>query len=200
MLHVRRAGQMGDVRWDEVGKAWDDRVARAAVRLTDNPKRTALKWGAGLTAFLLVMLVIGNALSITNVFWNAEKAKLTVQPRVTQQTYSTGNALHFISYFHSQCNTILADEQAYENALSQLAVDQKTLSSVTDPIAQQQAGQAVSTDNTDAVGAKDQLSNDVRDYDARSADQTAEPFKAAGLPHRIDLTGKGLLDGNINCH
>lgn len=191
---------MADDRYDDLNKVWDDRAHKTYGRFTDRPVRTILYAVGGIVAFCLALSLIGNATGIVSIYWQAEKAKLTVNPRVTQQVYSTGNALHNIAYFHDQCNTILADEQNVVNAQTQLKTDEATFHATTDPIAQQQAGTAVTQDQTTLTGTKDQLSNDVRDYDSKSATQTANPFKAANLPYRINISpATGEVEGTINC-
>lgn len=187
-------------RSEYLDEKWSQRSLRAYSDFTEHPVRTTGLWVGSIVAFFLILGLIGNAFGIANVYWQAEQAKLTVKPRVTQATYGTDNALSNISYFHNQCNTILADNQNVTNAQVTLTQDRATLASATDPIAQSQDGQAVSQDNTNLLGAKDQLSNDVRDYDSKSATQTANPFKANNLPYRIDLAPNGTLQGTVNCH
>lgn len=188
---------------DEYGKVWDDRGTKQLGKFTEHPWGYTIKIVGGIVAFFVVLSLLGNAFGIVNIYWQAEQSKLTIKPRVTQATYQTGNALHFISYFHDQCNTIYADNQQVANALSTLQADQATLAGIpsSNPIAQQQAANSVQTDQTDLLGVKDQLANDVADYDAKSATQTANPFKANDLPYRISLTGKGLVKGSLgSCH
>jgi hypothetical protein len=187
-------------RWDDLGKKWDDKSYKHASDLTNNTRWTIVKYSVAFIVFLVVLTLVGNALSIVNVFWGADKAKITEPARVTQATYSTGNALVNIAYFHAQCQDILADQQNYQNALQTLAVDQNTLKTVSDPIAQEQAGSAVSQDQSAVLGVKDQLANDVAEYNAKSATQTANPFKAHNLPYRFVLNGHGLLDGSPSCN
>lgn len=186
-------------RYADLDKVWDDRAFKWYSDFTHHPGRAIATWLATLIAVCFVLSLIGNATGIVSVYWQAEKAKLTVKPRVTQQVYSTGNALSNISYFHRQCNNVLADQQNVQNAVQQLGVDKQTFQATSDPIAQQQAGTAVTQDESTLTGTKDQLSNDVRDYNAHSADQTSNPFKAAGLPYRIQLNKQGLLKGSVNC-
>lgn len=188
-------------RYDDVNKVWDDRGFKAYSDFTDKPVKTTVVWVATIIGVLLALSLIGNALGVANIYWQAEQAKLTVNPRVTKATYGTDNALHNIAYFHDQCNTILADQQNVVNAEETLKVDQATLKETSDPIAQQQAGSAVAQDQTAVLGARDQLSTDVRDYDSKSATQTAAPFKAANLPARITINpSTGLLSGTVECH
>lgn len=194
-----------DVR-GEYDKVWDDRGTKQYGDFTDHPTRYSLKIIVGviggIVAFVVVISLIANAFGVVNVYWQAQQAKLTVEPRVTKATYGTSNALHFIAYFHDQCNTINSDNQQAANAASTLKNDQATLAGIpsSNPIAQQQAANSVQADQTNLLGVKDQLSNDVTDYDSKSATQTANPFKAAGLPYRISLNKNGLLKGSINCH
>ena len=184
-------------RYNDLDRVWDDRTFGAYASITDHPWR----WVGGIVAVIIGLTLLGNALDIVSVYWNAEKAKATVNGRVTQATYGTDNALSNIAYFHNQCNTILTDQQNVVNAKSTLATDQGVFNAAATPIGQEQAGQTVSQDETALLGSKDQLSTDVRDYDAKSATQTANPFKAANLPYRISINpSTGLLEGSVNCH
>jgi hypothetical protein len=191
---------MPDDRYTDLEPVWNERLFRRYADFTDHPVRTVTTWIVSIVVVVALLGVIGNALGIANVYWQAEQAKLTVNPRVTQAVYGTSNALVNIAYFHNQCNTILADQTNVENATTTLAQDKATLASASDPIAQQQAGQAVTQDDVNLLGAKDQLSTDVRDYDSKSATQTANPFKAHNLPYRIQINPTtGLLAGSVNC-
>ena len=184
----------------DLDQVWEERSLKRYGQFTDHPWRFTAVVVGGIIAFVLLLSLVGNITGIANVYWGAEKAKLTVNPRVTQATYGTDNALQNIAYFHNQCNTILADQQNVINAKQTLTTDQATLKSATDPIAQQQAGTAVTQDQSTLTGTKDQLSNDVRDYDAKSATQTANPFKANNLPYRISVNPvTGELAGTVNC-
>lgn len=198
-----------DRRSDDLDKVWDDRGLKAYGEFTDQPIKTGIKWTAltiggaiaGVVVLIVVITMIAGLLSTGNAFFQAQQAKLTVKPRVTQATYGTDNALVNIAYFHNQCNDVLADEQNVINAKKQLSLDRQTLAQTTDPIAQQQAGTAVTQDVTQVTGTEDQLSNDVRDYDSKSATQTANPFKANNLPYRISVNPTtGELAGNVSCH
>lgn len=186
-------------RYGDLDQVWSDRAFKWYADFTDHPVCSIATWVASIVALCAVLSLIGNATGIVSIYWQAEKAKLTVNPRVTQQVYSTGNALSYISYFHRQCNNVLADQQNVQNAEQQLIVDKQTFAATSDPIAQQQAGTAVTQDESVLIGTKDQLSNDVRDYNAHSADRTSNPFKASGLPVRIQLNKQGLLKGSVNC-
>jgi hypothetical protein len=192
-----------DRRYEDLDEVWDDRTFKWYADFTDHPGRTILTWAVTIIAFVLILGLIGQLTGIANVYWGAEKAKITAPARVTQSTYGTDNVLHNVSYFHDQCNTILADQQNVVNARATLKQDQAAFNAIpaSNPIAQQQAASSLQQDQVNLVGAKDQLSNDVRDYDSKSATQTANPFKAHNLPYRISLNPvTGELAGPINCH
>lgn len=182
---------------EDIDEVWEDRSFKAYAHFTDHPWR----WVVGAIAVIVALSLVGNVLGVISVYWGAERAKLTAPGRVTQATYGTSNVLRNIAYFHDQCNTILVDEQNVRNGRVALQVDQTTLSAATDPIAQEHAGQAVEQDATNINGAIDQLSVDVRAYDAKSATQTANPFKAHNLPYRISINPQtGLLASSVNCN
>lgn len=192
-------------RYDDLDKVWDDRTFKAYADFTDHPVKTTLVWVGTVLALLLALSLIGNALGIANIYWQAEQAKLTINPRVTRTTYSTQNALVNIAYYHNQCNTITVDEAQVANAAAALASDKQQFAAATDPITQSQLGSQVSTDNTNLFGIKNQLQNDVGDYNAKSATQTSNPFKANNLPYRIVVNTDGkaidsITHQPVNCH
>jgi hypothetical protein len=163
-------------------------------------KKRITGWIAAGVAGVVLLIVVLNALSVVSVFWQADKAQITVPAREKIFRYGTGNAVTNIAYFHTQCNDVLGDEQNVVNATQALRQDSRDSRS-TDPIKASQAQSLLQQDETYLIGAKDQLSNDVRDYDARSASSLSAPFKESGLPQRISIDPRsGELAGSVNCN
>lgn len=189
---------MGQRERDEV---WDRRADRAADSLTYHPWWTALKWGLGLLAVLLVLSVVGNAFGILSVWWGGEQAQITNPSRVKQQVFDPNNTIAQISFFHNQCEGVNADAQIVsQNAATYLA-DKRVLAGATDPISQQQARDALLQDQQNITGPRNALVQRAADYNSRSQQSTANVFKGHGLPRRIDVpsTIEALATFHVNC-
>lgn len=169
----------------------DAALDREAGRFADHPKRTTAKWVAYGIAVLVALSVIGNALGIANIYWEAGKAKLTAAPRVTKAVYSTENIIQQVNLFHERCNQVQEKIKVFENNYERLTADRVAAKDQTDPLERYAAVQGLVGDQQDVTAALNAAQGSAAEYDAAAASPTSAPFRTIfsqhGLPTRIDL-------------
>lgn len=180
---------------------YDDRLDKAADQWGRRPWWTTLKWILGLGAIALICVVIVSLISTGSLFFQAEVAKRTLAPRVTQRVYGTDNAINNVAFFHDKCQAVLRDVQVYRNNAARLRADQRAAQTETDPLKQQQAQAALTTEQSQVTAAQNTAASDAADYNSASAQYTRNPFKDANLPYRIELPADpvALAEFTINC-
>lgn len=161
---------------------WDDR----AEQFDRHPLATTLLWSLGVLAIVLVLTAAIGLASTGSVFFQSGAAKLTNPARVQQKVYDPNNTIAQVAFFHDTCNRVRTDFANFKAAEFKLVTDQKA-SQTDDPIKAQQAQDQISQDTTNVVGTSQGLQNAANDYNSRSAQYTANPFKDAGLPYRIEV-------------
>lgn len=166
-----------------------------------NPGRFIAFWGFILLGAIILLTLIGNALGIANIYWQAEKAKLTIKPRITQQIYTPENAFAQINFFHDQCRGVVADLNIFKNNRERYEADVQAAHLETDPIKRQADIEALSTEQQDVTGALNAAQQAAQAYNSQSAKYTATPFKDHNLPYRIELPAGEAAAANfiVNC-
>lgn len=166
---------------------FDDRVNREANAFGRHPLAAALKWGLGIIAVVVVLLVVVSLISTGSVFFQGAKAKLVAGAKVEQKVYDPNHILSEKAFFTETCEAVGKDyanwksnEGQYERAQT-IAKDARTQGEAAE--AESNAAQA----STFVAGALEQLQSDVHEYDARSNNKASNPFKEADLPYRITV-------------
>lgn len=160
--------------------------------------------GAGLLAIIAVVLLvlIGGAIVILSANFGGEVAKRSVHGRTKQQVFSPENNQAQVAFFHDHCRGVVRDFREWQNNTSQLKADERAARYARDPIRQQQAEDVLTQDQQNVTQVANVLQNDAQDYNSRSAQWTANSFKDAGLPDRIEPpSGDQLADWSPpNCN
>src|SRR5207248_4697388 len=105
--------------------------------------RWFVKWTAIIVAVVVFLSVIGNALGIVNVFWQAKRAKLTAQPRVTSKVYETENIIAQVNRFHERCTGVQEKLAIFKNNYAKYVADKEAAHLKTDTLEQHAAVEAL---------------------------------------------------------
>lgn len=174
---------------------WDRRLDRAE----RHPFLSLFYWAAGITLVVLAITAIVGLATTGSVFFQAAAAKKTVGARTDIKVYTPENKIAQISFFHDTCQRVNALIVTVQNNQARYNADLRTAELSKDPVRQQQATDALTSDNSDVTGAKNALANAVADYNSRSRQSTANVFKGSGLPDQITLPNPLPAGLTINC-
>jgi hypothetical protein len=176
--------------WEDLSSQWENRALKHAGDATEYPGLTALKWGLGLVVVLLVLSIVGNALGVVNVYWQAEQAQVTAPARVKIITYDPQNIIAQKAFFTTTCNDMNADLGSWktnEAAVAQLEQQIK------DGIIQDPTGATLQQAESQAQGPQAAVYQAAAAYTARAQNPVYNKFIPAGYPTSIappaDLTG-----------
>ncbi len=178
----------------------DDQWNRRYERSSKRPLTETLRWSLGVTIIVLILVAVVGLATTGSVSFGAFQAKHTAKARVTQRVYDPTNIISQVAFFHDKCNAVVKDLNVARNNAQRLKTDER-LATSTDPIKQQQAAQSLANDQSDFTGALNVAQQDAADYNSRSAQYTANPFKDQGLPYCITVpSDPAALDTfSINC-
>lgn len=138
-------------------------------------------------AGVLALWAIGTAAGIVNVFAEGKIAKVTAAPKVEREVFQPQNVINNVTFFTTRCEAVKRDyenwksnEEGYERAAN-LARTDRTQGEAAD--AKAEAEQL----STGVTGALQVLHSDAAEYNAKSINYTANPFRSKGLPYKIEL-------------
>lgn len=164
-----------------MGRNWESRANYA----DRHPVLAFLGWGITIIVCIAILAGVIGLISTGSVFFNAFAAKATNGARVQQQTYDPNNSIAQMAYFHNTCNDVKTEFANWQSAQEKVSLDDKAIQG-NDPIKAQQAQNQRDQDVQALIGSQQALYADANDYNSRSGQRTAAPFKDAGLPYRIE--------------
>lgn len=165
---------------------FDKRLNDEADKFGRHPMATTLRWVAALLVIVAVGIAGVGFITTGSVFFEADRAKLVAGAEVTKKIYDPNNIVAQVNFFTQTCEDVHKDyanwkaNQSEFERLQQLTKTARTQGEAAE--AESQASQA----STYVAGALEQLQGDAHDYNAKSINYTANPFKSAGLPYRIE--------------
>lgn len=166
---------------------FDDRMNSEGDAFGRRPVLTSIKWGLAGIAVVLVLTVVISLISTGGVFFNAARAKVTAGARVTTKVYDPNNIVNQVNFFTSTCEAVGKDDANWKANKGQLETEQTLARDARTQGEAQEASSQASQAATFVAGALEQLQSDAAEYNARSINYTANPFKTAGLPYRITV-------------
>lgn len=164
----------------------DKRLEDEGEKFGRHPLLTTLRWGIAVLVVVAVLTAGAGLLTTGSVFFEAGRAKLVAGAEVTKKVYDPNNIIAQVNFFTQTCEDVHKDyanwktNQGNFERLQALTTTARTQGEAAE--ASSQASQA----STYVAGALEQLQSDAHDYDAKSINYTANPFKSAGLPYRIE--------------
>lgn len=164
-----------------MGRNWEDRAEYA----DRHPVLAVLGWGIIIIVVCAILAGVVGLISTGSVFFNAGAAKATNGARVQQRTYDPNNSIAQMAFFHNTCNDVRTDYANWQSAQQRVNLDMKKAQS-NDPVKAQQAQNALDQDMQSLTGTQQLIYSTANDYNSRSGQRTAAPFKDAGLPIRIE--------------
>lgn len=172
-------------------KKWEDRTERSFENFTNHPKTYLAKLVGIVVVVIVALSLIGNALGIANIYWQATKAKITAAPRVTTQVYDTNNIIAQVKFFHDKCVGVKEKVNIFQNNYARYQNNLRAAELQTDPLQRQVALDALGPAQADVTAALNGAQSDAAEYNSAAANPTINPFRTIfsqnNLPERIEL-------------
>ena len=183
---------------------WVSRGQRLSDSFTRHPFWTSIKIGIPTLAVIFCLWIAGEAIATGGVFWEAAKAKITAQPRVTKNIYETENIIQKIALFHEKCTAFNKDLLVFQNNYQRYVADKESLKGLSG-LERTSVQSTLPNDISDYTAALNVAQEDSANYNSASANPTISPFKTIfsqhGLPNRIELPSgaSAAYSFHINC-
>jgi hypothetical protein len=174
-------------------------------KFVQKPVRSSIKILLIVLAIWFLLSLIANAIGIANIYWQAEKAKVTAAPRVTSKVYETENIIAKVAFFHEKCTNVVKDLHVFENNYERYLADKETARTTTG-LEARSASEALSNDQSDYTAALNVAQEDAANYNAASDNPTIKQFRTIfsqhGLPEHIELPAgtTAAYKFKIYCH
>lgn len=165
-------------------------------------KGTILKWIGIVVAVLIGLTVLANALGIANIYWSAEKAKITAKPRVISKIYETENIIVEVAKFHDECTAVQRELAVFQNNYGRYQADKEAAADASTGLEKEAAVQSLPNDVSDYTAPLNSAQAEAAAYNSNSAQYTQNEFKTHNLPNRIDLPPgpPAAAKFQLNCH
>lgn len=170
--------------WDSLNQKNADRALNVYSKWTTHPIRTTSFWVGSIVAFFVALSLIGNLFGVANIYWQAEQSKLTLKPRLTIYSNSTGNAVAQKAFFTSTCNDVRAAYSNWQIAEQNVITLEANIKS---GVVQDPTGATMEQTQSIAQGLETAVPTAAAAYNARAANSTANQYIPSGYPKSINV-------------
>lgn len=165
----------------------DERADTWGRQLGSHPYVRTLGWALAVTIIVLVVVGVVGLVSTGSVLFTAAQARVTAPARVTTKVYDPDNIINQVAFFTTTCEDVGRDYANWRNNQANYDRELSIVQASTNAGQQAEALGNAQQLSQYVAGSIEQLQQDAAAYNARSINYTANPFKSASLPYRIQV-------------